>query len=114
MNRILKYPIPTKNGFNDPETEFTLELPKGSSLLSAQEQYGSLQMWFEVTDSKEIEKLTYCIFGTGEYMPEEQIYLYINTIQTHEGRLVWHLYEKFTDLLNPAQSSPVTEAADVG
>jgi len=71
----------------------TLELPKGSGILTVQMQGNMPQLWAmcnEKTDKKETRRIA--IYGTGNPMPDDPGE-YIATFQMRGGALVFHAFE---------------------
>lgn len=84
MKRVLKYELQV----TDVQT---LTLPHGAQFLSAQNQGGRIQAWFEVTENKRPKvQRTFCVIGTGNPMPEQPL-SFRATVQM--GPLVWHVFE---------------------
>jgi len=84
MKRIFKYPIPV----ND---RITIEMPKGSVILTVQMQKSEPQLWALVDiDSPKIERYFY-LFGTGMEVREGLVYC--GSFQMLGGDLVFHLFE---------------------
>lgn len=73
----------------------SFEMPNGAKILSVQVQDGTPCLWAFVNSSAQKEERRFHIFGTGHRIPphfsEEH---YIGTVQTHEGALVWHVFEE--------------------
>ncbi|WP_426447603.1 DUF7352 domain-containing protein [Paenibacillus sp. S-38] len=87
MRTIYKYPIELQN-------KQLLELPKGSRVLSAQEQYGGINIYALVdTDLKETEKIVILLYGTGHRITEDiEEYRFLDTVSMHGGNLVIHVF----------------------
>lgn len=86
MKTVFKYPIPISS-------RFILDLPRGATILTAQDQGGNAQLWAEV--EPEAPKVTryLSIVGTGhEVLGNSK---YICTFQ--QEPFVWHLYERVAD-----------------
>ena len=75
----------------------TVTMPKDANILSVQQQSGILQMWAIVEPDAEREPRVIEIVGTGNPMPdvtdEGLARCHIATVQTCQGRLVWHVFE---------------------
>lgn len=76
----------------------TIWMPKGAKILTVQDQgeAGLLSLWAQVDETiGEVEDRVIAIYGTGNIMPvaQEEIGEYIATAQTHNGMLVWHVFE---------------------
>jgi len=86
MKSIWKFRIPVEVG------TFILSMPKGAKILTFQTQGEKAYIWAVVSVSAHDEKRIFRITRTGlglEKTPNE----YIGTIQTDEGKFVWHLFE---------------------
>ena len=93
MKTIWKYEL-------DIDNEVEISLPKHSKILSVQTQEGKPVLWAEVNTDNQLEKRFFNIFGTG-YKIDDKLPMggkYIGTFQMREGILVFHLYERFTDI----------------
>lgn len=84
MKRIYKYPL------NFPNT--TLEVPRGSRVLTVQVQRGVPCVWIECDPDAELTRLSLQVFGTGHAVPDGL--RYVSTIQEADGALVWHFYQE--------------------
>jgi hypothetical protein len=84
MKRIYKYPIPV----ND---QITLELPKGSEILTIQMQKSEPFIWVLVDIDQLKEERYFYLYGTG--MKVKPGLKYIGTFQMLNGGLVFHLFE---------------------
>lgn len=82
---IWKFQIPI-------EDLFSLEMPKGAEILSAQNQYEGGVMWAICDEQAEKVQRTFRIYGTGHSINPDG-HTYIGTFQVEYGRLVWHLFE---------------------
>ena len=83
---IWKFPLDIKAG---PQNHM---MPKGALFLSAQLQYGTPTMWFEVDPSHEKEERSFWLIGTGTPLPPS-CKIFRNTFQFQYGQTVAHLYE---------------------
>lgn len=81
---IWKFPIPCADN--------ELQLPIGAKILCAHPQGNSPHIWALVDPSQPTERRTIEVIGTGHEM-EEAERNYIDTIQTHDGMFVWHVFE---------------------
>jgi hypothetical protein len=69
-----------------------LNLPTGSTLLSAREQNGMLCVWALVDDTQEAKTLyNICIIGTGNPMLLPDNAVFLDTVIMSYG-LVWHVF----------------------
>ena len=73
--------------------EQTIEIPLGSKILCVQNQKEDLCIWAEVNPKNNLVKRTFLVIGTGHNTPNSRDN-YIGTVQTLNGNLVWHVYEK--------------------
>lgn len=72
----------------------TIQMPSGAKVLSigAQDPTGStVQLWAEVDTEEKPEDRHFVIVGTGNHQWAKGIYL--GTVITAGGALVWHVYE---------------------
>lgn len=70
----------------------TVIMPKGSVILSAQEQGGTVRLWALVDPKQPDEERTFGVFGTGEPIPNGA-WAFVGTVQQMGGLLVWHVLE---------------------
>lgn len=87
---VYKYhaPIPV-----DDKT-IEISMPAGAQILCVQIQDGFPQIWARVNPSLDKETKRFRWFATGQPM-EGGIGLYVGTIQSQDGRLVFHLFEVY-------------------
>lgn len=73
----------------------TIELPKGSEILSLQTQNNDACIWF-LCNPKEQEKEVKVldIFGTGHPITDGYDGKFIGTYQLYDGKLVFHCFER--------------------
>lgn len=81
--RIYKYPLTV--GINE------LEIPVGSLILNVIEQGGVATAYVMVNDTKQTEKRTLRVFGTGWDLPAVKLE-YITTVK--DSMFVWHVFEE--------------------
>lgn len=67
-----------------------VQMPAGATLLTAQVQYGQPTLWALVNPANPPECRAIRIVGTGNPAAGT----YIATVQMHDGRVVWHLFEE--------------------
>lgn len=88
MNRIFKYEIE----ISGDDTE--IEMPKGSTPISIQMQFGKICMWVVVDEVKikdeDTERRLFTVVGTGHRFDADGLN-YLSTVQ-YNG-LVWHVFE---------------------
>jgi hypothetical protein len=81
-------------------TQQQVEMPNEASILSCGSQNDEVQIWAMV-DSTALagtkgQKRTLFIVGTGHPLPRSASELrFIGTVQTHNGKLVWHIFELY-------------------
>ncbi len=85
MTTIWKYHVPITD-------YFTLDLPIGSKLLTAQVQNGEPCLWALVAPHRESVTRRFCVAGTGTPIEGRDL-TYVSTFQQSGGALVWHLFE---------------------
>lgn len=84
--KIYKYPLEV----TDRQTVY---LPYNYKILTAQLQFGVLQMWALVDELENLSvPVTIAIYGTGNPMPDEPGE-YISTFQLRDGALVFHVFQ---------------------
>ncbi len=73
----------------------TITMPYDARVLTVQMQGDDLQLWALVHDQAGWPKQdrTFSIYGTGNPIPLWPGE-YIATVQTHNGSLVWHIFER--------------------
>ena len=83
MKTIYKYPFEVKN-------EFTLAMPEGAQVLTAQLQREAPCIWAIVDIDNHMVEHKFILLGTGRTFLEEGL-KYISTFQ--QRPFVWHLFE---------------------
>lgn len=73
--------------------EQTLMLPVGAKLLSIKEQGDKIFLWALVDEENDIYPITIAIVGTGHDCWCHD-WEYFDTVMTHGGVLVWHIFIK--------------------
>lgn len=71
--------------------EFILPMPVGSVVGHFDVQDGHLYFWALVDPEMSTRDRTFLVSGTGHQVPEN--WVYIATVLTNDGALVWHLGE---------------------
>lgn len=71
-----------------------IEVPEGCGILSLQEQFGQICLWYKCDPLAPKVKRTIAIVGTGHAAPENNEADYIGTVQLRNGNLVLHVFEK--------------------
>lgn len=72
----------------------TVQMPLGARILSLQTQDNIPCLWAMVNPTNPKERRYFLIVGTGHELPNSATEgTYIGTTQTHDGRLVWHVFE---------------------
>ena len=84
MRKVYKYDIPM-------EDEFTLDLPTGSQILTAQSQFNQPKLWVLVDPDKPKKPAKFRLAGTGHPI-DDRVGQYICSFQLHGGALVFHLF----------------------
>lgn len=86
--RIYKYEIPITD-------EVKVQMPEGAIILSIQHQHGYIFAWALVNPDALTVERTFRIYGTGHPIQSDMGGLkFLATVQTHQGNLVWHIFEK--------------------
>lgn len=85
MKTIWKFPLALGKSI--------LKMPAGSISLFAGDQRGALQLWAQVETEAPIVRRLFSVYGTGEPMEEIPGRVYVGSVLSLEGHLVWHVYE---------------------
>lgn len=85
VTSVWKYEFPITDHFSIP-------LPSGARVLTAQMQGDVPVMWVEVDEQAARTPRHFHVIGTGNPFPQFLALNYIATIQ--ERRFVWHVYEQ--------------------
>lgn len=88
MKFIYKYGFGHAGGFGNAQ----LLMPKGAEILDVQIQNGKPQLWALVNPENAPEPRNFLIVGTGHQLSDIDLE-YIATYQTHDGSLIYHLFE---------------------
>jgi len=72
--------------------EQTLPMPANAEILCVQIQHGEPQLWALCDEVQFPGKRTIYIYGTGNPISKNPG-KYIGTFQTHNGKLIWHVFE---------------------
>ena len=86
MKTIWKYDIPLTD-------RFSLEMPRGSRVLSDMSQHGLPHMWFHVDTDAPMVRCDFAVVGTGNQMPDHPYPAYVGSFQLANGGLVFHVFE---------------------
>jgi hypothetical protein len=87
MSKIWKYEVEIKD-------HFEVVMPVLSKPLCVMVQYGTPQMWVQVTPSDQTSIRRFRLAGTGHEINEyEGTHKYIGSFQLANGDLVFHLFE---------------------
>ena len=85
MQTIWKFPIRL-------DVNLTVDMPKGSLVLSAGVQDGSIMVWALVQDDAEQIRRRFAVYGTGHPMlPKDAALLFVGTV--FMGSYVWHVFD---------------------
>lgn len=88
MKTIYKYDLPAS------EHEFSVSMPEGAQLLTAQIQRDVPCVWALVDTTKPVQERRFVVVGTGHELVGGSVGLkYVGTFQHFDGRLVLHLFE---------------------
>lgn len=84
MKTIYKYPLMLHDE--------SIDMPVGAEILSLQAQIGRPVIWALVDTEQPLHKRRFRTYGTGNAIhdPDGR---YIDTFQTHDGVMVWHVFE---------------------
>ena len=87
---IWKYDLPVQ------DEVIEISMPVGASPLSVGSQFGdpsSVQLWASVDPDVEPAPLRFWIIGTGHPYPQtDKTLLFIGTVITSGGSLIWHVF----------------------
>ena len=84
--KVFKYPISTSG-------RFSLEIPKGAKILTAQRQCNEPKIWALVDPKNKTETRYFILVDTGQSIEEKGLLDYIGTFQSSDGKQVDHLFE---------------------
>lgn len=90
MLSIWKFPV-------EPGDDIKVEMPKGAKILCVQEQFDGPCLWALVETENEKEERRFELYGTGHKVLMT-LKNYIGTFQLRGGHLVFHLFERITDV----------------
>ena len=78
------------------ENQFSLDLPKGSAVLSFQNQLEKFVVWALVDETAELQERKFILLSTGEKIDEKVKFKnFVCTAQFQNESLVFHLFEIF-------------------
>jgi hypothetical protein len=86
MRTVHKYPVSLSD-------IFTLELPRGAEVLTAQAQDGDMFLWALVDTNAPTEEVVFRLANTGDCISETSELKYVNTFQLRGRGLIYHLFE---------------------
>ena len=76
------------------KTTLTIDMPAGSEVLSADNQYEQLVIWAMCRDAAPTEPRTFKLFGTGERFTDPLHRMrFVGTVMFGAGSLVLHVFE---------------------
>lgn len=96
MKRILKYQLDFKKLMSGQGQR--VKLVKTASILTVQEQSGSLVMWAVIDDDDMPQEVSFFIYPTGEALPDQHG-SYVTTVQLANG-MVFHVFIKANALVH--------------
>lgn len=74
---------------------FTIDIPRGSRILTVQVQNGAPRIWALVNPSEPRVHRRFRMAGTGHDIDDSDFTMaYIGSVQELGGALVWHLFEE--------------------
>ena len=87
MKTIFKYPLKIQDSQD-------ISIPEGAEFLSVMEQNNLPVVYFLVDPSRDQFPLEFILLGTGHPFQEDYLEgcLYLGTVSTHNGQLVWHIF----------------------
>lgn len=68
-------------------------MPSGAKILSVQTQEDAVCLWVMCNPDAPKSHKVIDIHGTGHRIPAETERIFIGTVQTENGSLVWHIFE---------------------
>ena len=86
MNTIWKYQL------DICDNQF-LQMPNGAKILNVQIQQETVQLWACVDQEQTLVSREIRIHGTGHNVPNHDKLKYISTFQSHDEKLVFHVFE---------------------
>lgn len=86
MAKVFKYQLPISDAVK-------VYMPKDAKVLCVQVQNGQPCIWASVNPDKELEERQFRIAGTGHTIEDGIVDNYIGTVQLHDGKLVFHVFE---------------------
>jgi len=91
MQTIYKYPLVIADFQN-------ISIPEGAEFLSVIEQNNLPVVYFLVDPFRDQFPLEFILLGTGHPFQEDYLegFLYLGTVSTSGGRLIWHIFAKYT------------------
>ena len=69
-----------------------IDMPESATILSAQEQHGSVVLWAEVDPKADLERVHFDVITTGTEMSEIVDRAFIDTVQLQGGAIILHIY----------------------
>lgn len=93
--KVWKFQVNYEDAVIDRPTQ--IEVPEGSIILCAKEQYDGVVVYFQVPMGMEEYEKNYYLFyiiptGHLEFDTEDGFLHYLDTVMTNEGTLVWHIF----------------------
>lgn len=85
MKTIWKFPLAVTD-------KQTVSMPKGSRILSANEQHGQVCIWALVNTEAEREEKSIAIVGTGNPFTLDESWKFVDSVQ--QSFFVWHVFVK--------------------
>ncbi len=86
MHAVWKYTLPM-------DDTFSIEMPRGTKVLSVAFQGGDVRMWAEVNSDELVVERRFRMCGTGHPMPANEARRFVGTVLIHGGDIVLHLFE---------------------
>ena len=96
MTRIFKYQLPmgVNSSIANWKERFSLDIPKGSKVLTVQAQGNVPMIWVLVDPEALTVKIPFLLLATGSEIPGDiRCHYYIGSFQLNGGALVFHLFE---------------------
>lgn len=87
--RIFKYPLIIEGG------EQAVSMPAHAKILKVGNQHDEVMIWALVDDSEFHEPRYFELLPTGASFKEHPMSIYLDTVVTHGGGLVWHVFERW-------------------
>jgi len=90
MKQVWKYIIES----GDFKSQLTYDIPIGGKIIYVDEQFGNICIWVEVDITKETEKRSFVVYGTGHNIKVCNNKKHVGSVKLNKGALIFHVYER--------------------